>query len=68
MALSRSEINQRSNEKRGVTTKGFKLHQDTIQLIEKLAQHTGKSQSTLITEMIQAAAKEHGLAPDPTEE
>lgn len=48
MAMSRAEINARSDAKRGVKVKGFKLHESTIAQIEQLAQQLGLSQSQLI--------------------
>ena len=37
MALTRAEINQRSNEKRGIKNKGFKLNVDDIAMIKQTA-------------------------------
>jgi predicted DNA-binding ribbon-helix-helix protein len=58
MALSRSEINQRSNEKRGVVNKGFKLNQDIVDQIIALAQQEGLSQSQFITKLIKDYQKQ----------
>jgi len=52
MAQSISEIQKRSDEKRGVKVKSFKLHADTIALLEKLAVDTGTSQTAVITKAL----------------
>lgn len=62
MALSRSEINQRSNERRGVVNKAFKLKQETVDLIIQLAEQRGLSQVQLVTLAVQQLAKQS----DPT--
>ncbi|HBE9078591.1 hypothetical protein [Serratia fonticola] len=60
MAQSIADIQRRSDEKRGVRSKGFKLPIATIELIESLAAQTGKPQSAVITEavkMLEASLK-----------
>jgi hypothetical protein len=52
MAQSISEIQKRSDEKRGVKVKGIKLHTDTIALLESLAAQTGESQSAVVTKAL----------------
>jgi len=52
MAQSISEIQKRSDEKRGVKVKGIKLHTDTIALLESLAAQTGESQSAIVTKAL----------------
>lgn len=52
MALSRAKIQKKSDEKRGVKSKGYKLSIDTIELIAELSKITGKSQSKLIEEAV----------------
>lgn len=44
MALSRTAIQKKSNEKRGVKSKAFSLDADTIALFEKLSAQTGLPQ------------------------
>lgn len=53
MALSRAQINAKSEAKRGIKVKSFKLHESTIAHIEQISQQTGISQSRLITQAIQ---------------
>lgn len=44
MALTRAEINRRSEEKRGIKSKAFKLDGETIALFERLSAETGLPQ------------------------
>ncbi|MBW5826550.1 ribbon-helix-helix protein, CopG family [Yersinia kristensenii] len=53
MAKSISEIQQKSDDKRGVRAKGYKLPVSTIALIEGLAKDTGMAQSAVITKAIE---------------
>ncbi len=57
MAKSRSEINQESNERRGVVSKSFKLHESTVDLVKTLSEETGKSQAQIITEALKMYAE-----------
>ena len=52
MALTRAEINERSNQKRGIKSKSFKLHVDDIELIQSTAKKLNISQTKLITEAV----------------
>ena len=52
MALTRAEIQQKSDAKRGVKTKGFKLHVDDIALIEKASNQLDVPQAQLIMDAI----------------
>lgn len=52
MALTRAEIQKKSDAKRGVRSKGYKLPNDIIGLISELSDKTGKSQSKIIEEAI----------------
>ena len=52
MALSRAEIQKRSDNKRGVKSKGYKLSLETIEMISALSKSTGKPQGTIIEEAI----------------
>ena len=56
MALSRQEIQKRSNEKRGIKSKAFSLDADTLALFERLAAQTGKSQVQILKEALQEYA------------
>lgn len=53
MALTRAEIQKRSDERRGVKPKSYKLSLETIDTIIALSEGTGKSQSKIIEEAIQ---------------
>lgn len=48
MALSRAEIQKRSDEKRGVKSKGYKLSLEVIDMIAELSKTTGDSQAAII--------------------
>lgn len=63
MALSRAEINQRSNEKLGATTKTYKLKIQTIEQIKQLSEQLGISQSQLISNAISAYAEQKSPSP-----
>lgn len=52
MALSRAEINERSNEKRGIKNKAFKLNIDDIAMIKQTAIDFGLSEAKLVVEAI----------------
>ena len=52
MALTRAVIQKKSDEKRGVKSKGYKLPVDIINLISELSAKTGKPQSKIIEEAI----------------
>lgn len=52
MALTRVQINQKSDEKRGVKTKGFKLHINDIALIEQASKDLNIPQSQLIVDAV----------------
>lgn len=54
MTLSRTEINARSDEKRGVKLKAFKLSLELIAEIEQLAEKHNIPQNKLIAEAIEA--------------
>ena len=52
MALSRSEIQKRSDEKRRVKSRGYKLRIEIIEIISELSQQTGAPQSKIIENAI----------------
>ena len=49
MVKSRTEINEESNERRGIVNKAFKLHQNTVDAIRSFADDSEKSQAQLVT-------------------
>jgi predicted DNA-binding ribbon-helix-helix protein len=57
MAQSQTDIQKRSDEKRGVKVKSFKLSILTIQLIEQMAKEHGIAQNALITEAVEYYAQ-----------
>jgi len=58
MTKSRSEINQRSNERRGILSKSYKLHESTVEQIKVLSWSTGESQAKIITEAVKLYAEQ----------
>lgn len=52
MALSRTVINERSNDKRGIKNKAFKLNIDDIAMIKQTAIDLGLSEAKLVVEAI----------------
>lgn len=52
MALSRTEINARSEAKRGIVTKAFKIHQSVSQDIDELAIKLGISKGKVLEQAI----------------
>lgn len=59
MALTRQEINARSDAKRGIKSKSLKLHLDTIALLEQLSQQLGIGQNQVVTQALAAFAQKH---------
>lgn len=49
MVKTRAEINQESNERRGIVNNAFKLHQSTVDAIRSFADDSEKSQAQLVT-------------------
>lgn len=66
MALSRAEIQRRSNAKNGVRPKTYHLPETTIALIDRLAEAHGISRGAVITELVAAAATKEGISHEPT--
>ncbi len=58
MAMSRAEINAKSDAKRGVRVQSYKLHEDIITLLAELSEATGKSKTAIVTEGILLFQKE----------
>lgn len=52
MALSRTEIQKKSDEKNGVKPKTYRFKNETIDLIAKLSEQTGKPQTQILEEAI----------------
>ncbi|MFU2079425.1 hypothetical protein ACLQ91_02425 [Avibacterium endocarditidis] len=52
MAMTRAEINARSDAKRGVRVQSYKLHEDTIAHLAELSQQTGLSKTAIVTKGI----------------
>ncbi|HEE9631288.1 TPA: hypothetical protein R8E83_003569 [Escherichia coli] len=57
MAQSITDIQKRSDAKRGVKVKGLKLHTDTIALLERLAEQSGESQAAVVTKALYLLAE-----------
>ncbi len=57
MAQSTTAIQLKSDLKRGVRSKGFKLTEEIISLIADLSNKTGKPQSAVISEAIRLYAE-----------
>lgn len=58
MALTRAQINERSNEKRGIKNKAFKLHVDDIDMIKATAKELNMSEANLVVQAVKYF-KEH---------
>ncbi|XKM12678.1 hypothetical protein RCS94_06525 [Orbaceae bacterium ac157xtp] len=52
MALTRVQIQAKSDQKRGVKVKGFKLHADDIAFIEQASKDLNISQAKLIVDAV----------------
>lgn len=65
MAMTRAEINAKSDAKRGIKQKSFKLHESTIAHIEQISQQTGLSQSKLITQAIAMLGEHYQVTATP---
>ncbi len=57
MAQSTSDIQKKSDYKRGVKVKGIKLRLDTIALLERLAEQSGESQAAVVTKALHMLAE-----------
>lgn len=57
MPKSRAQIQAKSDAKRGVVSKTYKLHQDDVELIKSLAERLGIPQNQLIMDAIRAYEK-----------
>ena len=63
MSLSRTEIQKRSDQKRGIKTKAFSLDTATIALFEQLAAATGQTQAAVLREALAEYAAKRGITP-----
>lgn len=61
MALSRYEIQKKSDAKRGIVTRGYKLPAEVVAEIARLASERGQSQAAVIAEAVAL------LTPQPSE-
>ena len=57
MAQSRVDIQQKSDERRGVRAKAYKLPVSIIELVEALSKDTGMPQSTVISKAVELLAE-----------
>ena len=57
MALSRNEIQKKSDQKRGVKNKAFKMKLEDIALIEQTAARLGISQIDLVVRAVKELAE-----------
>lgn len=57
MALTRYEINTKSNEKRGIKRKSFDLDIETLSLLERVAKETNQTQVTVFKKALELYAK-----------
>lgn len=58
MAMTRWEINKKSDEKRGVRQKAFRLDKETYELFEKLAEEKGLSQTEILRQALRKYAEQ----------
>lgn len=61
MALSKYEIQKRSNEKLGLKMRGYRLPAETVDDIANLAKAAGISQAALIIAAIAAYKEQQGI-------
>lgn len=59
MALTKKEIQEKSDKKRGVRMVGFKLHEDVIALLAELAEQSGLSKTQIVTQGIKLFAEQN---------
>ncbi|EER47576.1 hypothetical protein AM305_07843 [Actinobacillus minor NM305] len=59
MAMTRAEINAKSDKKRGVRVQSYKLHEDVITLLAELSEQTGLSKTQIITQGIKLFAEQN---------
>lgn len=59
MAMTRAEINAKSDKKRGVKVQSYKLHEEVIALLAELSEQTGLSKTHIITQGIKLFAEQN---------
>ena len=59
MAMTRAEINAKSDKKRGVRVQSYKLHEDVITLLSELSEQTGLSKTQIITQGFKLFAEQN---------
>ncbi|MFD0965316.1 MULTISPECIES: hypothetical protein [Pasteurellaceae] len=62
MAMTRAEINAKSDKKRGVRLQSYKLHEDVIALLAELSSQTGLSKTQIVTQGIKLFAETKKVA------
>ncbi|WP_075321467.1 ribbon-helix-helix protein, CopG family [Histophilus somni] len=62
MAMTRAEINAKSDKKRGVRVQSYKLHEDVIALLAELSSQTGLSKTQIVTQGIMLFAETKKVA------
>lgn len=59
MALTKKEIQEKSDKKRGVRMVAFKLHEDIIALLAELSEQSGLSKTQIVAQGIKLFAEHH---------
>ncbi|MDP0343716.1 ribbon-helix-helix protein, CopG family [Glaesserella parasuis] len=59
MAMTRAEINAKSDKKRGVRVQSYKLHEDVITLLAELSEQSGLSKTQIVTQGIKLFAEQN---------
>ena len=59
MAMSKKEIQERSDKKRGVKKVGIQLPLKSVALLSELVEKTGRSRTSILIEAIDLFAKQH---------
>ncbi|MGY6089409.1 ribbon-helix-helix protein, CopG family [Avibacterium paragallinarum] len=62
MAMTRAEINAKSDKKRGVRLQSYKLHEEVIALLAELSSQTGLSKTQIVSEGIKLFAETNKVA------
>ncbi|MFK5041650.1 ribbon-helix-helix protein, CopG family [Glaesserella parasuis] len=59
MAMTRAEINAKSDKKRGVRVQSYKLHEEVITLLAELSEQSGLSKTQIVTQGIKLFAEQN---------
>ncbi|WP_249961510.1 ribbon-helix-helix protein, CopG family [Histophilus somni] len=62
MAMTKQEIQAKSDAKRGVRLQSYKLHEDVIALLAELSSQTGLSKTQIVTQGIKLFAETKKVA------